>query len=93
MQEKLKNKLVLPIIALAIIGVIGTAYTLVHAGPTIANAQTPVVKSVSQVGQDKETKDDTVSPKPSPTVQQNADTTENDKADSNTSTNEVENGN
>ncbi len=59
---------------------------MTHSGPTTANAQTAVVNSNTQVGQDREIQDDNVSLKSSSTVQQRADINENDKADSNSST-------
>jgi len=93
MQNILKNKLVLPVAALAIVGVLGASYTMAHSGATTANAQTAVVNSNTQVGKDKETQDDNVSPKPSQVVKGKTDTTENDKADARGSTNEVEDGN
>ena len=94
MQEMIKNKLFIPVVALAIVGVLGASYTMTHSGPTTANAQTSVTKSnVPAVVQDKETKDDVVSPQPSQVVQKKADTNVNDKADANNSTKEVEDGN
>lgn len=93
MQKIIKNKLVIPVVALAIVGVVGATYTMTHSGPNTANAQTAVVNNPTQVGQDKETQDDLVSPKPSQIVKEKADTTENDKADANSSTREVEDGN
>ncbi len=92
MQETLKKKFVLPVALLAIVGIAGTTYTIAHSGPTTVHAQAPTVQSNTQVGQDKETQDDTVSQKPASTVQQKADTNENDKADTGSST-EVEDGN
>jgi glycerate-2-kinase len=91
MQEMIKNKLFIPVVALAIVGVLGASYTMTHSGPTTANAQTSVTKNSVQA--DKEIKDDVVSPQPSHIVQQKADTNENDKADTNDSTKEVEDGN
>jgi type IV secretory pathway VirB10-like protein len=93
MQEIITNKLVIPIVALAVVGVIGVTYTITHSGPSTANAQTAVTSNNTQGGQDKEVKDDGVSPVPSQAVQQKADTNENDKKDANGSTNEVEDGN
>ena len=92
MQEIIKNKLILSVSALAIIGVIGASYTVMHSGPTIANAQASVVKSTIQGGQDKEVKDDIVSLKASQAAQEKADSNKNDKADSNGS-NDGEDGN
>jgi len=97
MQKIYKNRLVLTVALLAVVGVVGSAYTLPQSGPTTAHAQTSSVQSSTkntQVGQDqdKEIQDDKVSPKPASTVQPKADTNENDQADSNSST-EVEDGN
>ena len=93
MQEIIKNKFVIPVVALAIVGVIGAAYTITHSGPSTANAQTAVTGNNTQGEQDKEVKDDGVSPEPSHALQQKADTNENDKADANGSTKEAEDGN
>ncbi len=93
MQKIIKNKLVIPVVVLAIVGVVGAIYTMTHSGPNTANAQTAVVNSNTQVKQDKETQDDVVIPKPSQVVKEKADTTENDKADANSPTHEVEDGN
>lgn len=39
MKEKAQNKLVVPLLALAIVGVVGSAYTLSNTQPTTAHAQ------------------------------------------------------
>jgi hypothetical protein len=82
MHEIIKNKLFIPVVVLAIVGVTGATFTLIHSGPTTANAQTAVTNSTAG-GQDKEVKDDGVSPEHSGVVQQKADTNESEKADAN----------
>ncbi len=59
MQEKLQ-KLILPIAVLAVVGIAGAVYTIVHSGPTSANAQTKTVQNATGGNQDKETNDDKV---------------------------------
>lgn len=54
MKDKLQKKLVIPLVALAIVGLGGTVYTISHAGPTTASAQT----AISQHAPDGETQDD-----------------------------------
>lgn len=93
MQNILKNKLVLPVAALAIVGVIGASYTIVHSGPTTADAQTAVTKNNVQADQDKETKDDVVSPQPSHAAVQKADANEVDESGASGTTKETEDGN
>src|SRR5882724_11062891 len=39
MIEMLQGKLVFPLFALAIVGIVGSVYTLSHTGPTTASAQ------------------------------------------------------
>jgi len=59
MESNMKKKLVLPVIALALVGVTGSVYTFSHAGPTSVNAQTqPVVSNTPSQSSDKETADD-----------------------------------
>jgi hypothetical protein len=93
MHELIKIKLFIPVVALAIVGLTGATFTLTHSGPSTINAQTVVTTNNTAQMQDKEVKDDTVSPEPSGVVQSKADTNENDKADANGSTKEVEDGN
>ncbi len=86
------HKMKLPVIILAIVGIVGMTFTMAHSGPSKVHAQALAVQSAMQDRQNQETQDDTVSPKPSQAAQQNADVNENDKADNN-STPEVEDGN
>jgi hypothetical protein len=93
MQEIIKHKLVFPIVALAIVGVLGATYTITHSGPTTVSAQTASTKSNPQADQDKETKDDAVSPEPSHAVVGKADANEVDESGANgTTTKETEDG-
>ena len=59
MESKLKTKIVLPVIALAVVGVVGSVYTLTHSGSQTASAQTPSTTVSQQAQGDKETADDT----------------------------------
>lgn len=56
MKEALQKKLLIPLVALAIVTIGGKAYTLNHSGPTIIHAQ----QAVGQLAPDKEVQDDTV---------------------------------
>ena len=60
MQEKLQ-KLILPIAVLAVGGIAGGVYTIVHSGPTSANAQAKTMQNTTD--NDKETNDDNVGSK------------------------------
>jgi type IV secretory pathway VirB10-like protein len=93
MKEILKNKLVLSVVTLAIVGVLGAFYTMAHSGPITANAQTAITKNNIQADQDKETKDDAESPEPSHAVQQKSDANEIDESGANNTTKEIEDGN
>ncbi|MGH7204469.1 MAG: hypothetical protein ACREHC_08590 [Candidatus Levyibacteriota bacterium] len=93
MHELIKHKFVITAVVLSLVGVSGAAYTMAHSGPTTANAQTAVTTSNTQTGQDKEVKDDNVSPQPSGSVQQKADTHEVDETGAKGATKEVEDGN
>ncbi|MGH7203049.1 MAG: PepSY domain-containing protein [Candidatus Levyibacteriota bacterium] len=54
----MEKKLILPVIALAAVGIVGSVYTIKHSGPTAADAQTASV-SPAPGNTDKETVDDT----------------------------------
>ena len=57
MEKKLKTKIVLPVIALAVVGVVSSVYAFSHSGPSAASAQTSSV-TAQQTSVDKETADD-----------------------------------
>jgi hypothetical protein len=69
MQEKLQKKILIPLAALAIVAVGGTAYTLANASPRSAHAQAPAIQQVVNKEPDKETQDDAVKPSKAQAVQ------------------------
>lgn len=53
MKEILQNKLAIPLLALAIVGVGGSAYTLSHVGPMTVSAQTTTAADKPDVAGDQ----------------------------------------
>ncbi|MGI8420386.1 MAG: hypothetical protein ACR2LN_07150 [Candidatus Levyibacteriota bacterium] len=80
MQEKFNKKIVIPVIALAIVGIAGATYTISHSGPITAHAAS-VTTTPQQASPDKETQDDAVNQNQAKATNQTADSGEKEQPD------------
>lgn len=78
----MEKKLILPVIALAVVGIVGSVYTLSHSGPNSVSAQTASVSPAPGTA-DRETADDATSEQKS-TYKSSVQTTDTKEQDEST---------